>query len=172
MLRKIASYLSIVALIFSVACTSTTTQTATLEIPVSADGPFFSGPNSLMGNYAVQLNSLLENESITADKISSATVTKVVVTLNETDSIDLSQFTSASLQFVSDNAAMETIAILNPVVGSGNTIELTTSAEVDVAKYFKEPTFTAVLDWDFVEDDYRDALQSTVTMNLSFEIKN
>jgi hypothetical protein len=172
MYKRIANWTGIVLVLFFTACTSTTTQTAELSIPVSADGPFFSGPNSLMGNYAVQLKELLGSESVSSDKIASATVTKVVVTLNEADSVDLSQFTSATLQFVSDNAAMETIAILNPIKSTGTTIELTASGEVDVAKFFKEPTFTAVLDWDFVDDDYRDALQSNVKMNLSFEIKN
>lgn len=165
-----------VALITSVAllssCGSTEEHETTITLEASGDGPFFAGPNSLTADYKVDLTSLIEGKSITADAIKEVGIKAVTVRIPAADSVEVDSFNNVGVQFVSDNAPMTSIAVLNPINGKGTEVSLTSSAEADVADFFKQESFTVLIDWDFKEDSWRAQLNSTVELTLNFKIKS
>lgn len=151
-------------------CTSTTTEKATLETTVSAYGPFFEGPNSLMVDYQLNMQDLLQKEGYSPQDIKSISINEIKVSLLDADSISMDAFSSAALSIVSSNEGMTSIASLNPVESSTNEITLISSDEADLGPFFNEGEFTMVLDWNFNEDDYRDELSSKINMNINVEL--
>lgn len=160
--------LALVALM--TACGSTVEQEVSLQLEAAAVGPFFAGPNSLIADYTVDYPSLFPDQAVTAKQIKSVGLKTATVQLNA-DSLDFSAFTSASLQFVSDNEGMVSAAILNPIESNGQSITLQTSAEADLGTFFKGEAFTCVLDLDFKDDDYRDELSTTIEMTFNTTLK-
>jgi hypothetical protein len=164
-------WLSVFALTMVLAaCSSTTQQEVKLQLEAQAMGPFFAGPNSLIADYTVNYSELYPDQSVNAEQIKSVQLTAVTVNL-KADSLDFSAFSSAALQFVSANEEMVSAAILNPIASDGQTITLQTSAEADLGTFFKGEAFTCVLDLDFVEDDYRDELTTTLEMTFNTTLK-
>jgi len=153
------------------ACGKTEEHEATISVKASGNGPFFAGPNSLMANYTVDLASLIEGQSFTAADIKKVGVKAVNVSIPTTDSIGLDSFNNVGVQLVSDNAPMTNIAILNPINTEGTAVVLNSSAEVDIADFFKQESFTILVDWDFKEDSWRANLNSNVELQLNFKIK-
>lgn len=163
--------LAFAALIFMFGCGTTAEKQVQINTQLKAEGPFFSGPNSVMANYQVNLNELL-GDNIQPEAIKKVTINKIVVSLIPEDSIYLKAFNNATLQLVSNSVAMQTIAIKNPIETEGTALTLESSNEVDLSEYFKQNEFTILLDWDFIDDDYRENLGTNIEMELNFEIKN
>ena len=171
-MRKIYIHLLLGVLVLLGACTSTTPHQTTLTFTTSADGPFFAGPNSLISTYEVNLNELIDGQQLTADQIAKVSLNKVTATIPTSDSTTVDNFLNATLQFVADDVPMSSIAVKNPIEGTGNSIELNASQEVDLSDFFKQKSFSVLLDWDFNEDRYAESLGTIVEMELTFEIKN
>ncbi|MEQ8909927.1 MAG: hypothetical protein RIC95_12085 [Vicingaceae bacterium] len=157
-------------LLFS--CASTTVEKVDLETTLTANGPFFEGPNSLMADYKLDMQDLLQKEGYKPQDIKSVSINVITVSLLESDSLSADAFSSAALSIVSSNEGMTSIANLNPIETTSSQITLTTSDEADLAPFFKEGQFTLVLDWNFNEDDYRNELSSKIKMNLNVELKS
>lgn len=154
------------------ACTSFVDESVVLESKAEAVGPFFEGPNSLIAEYEVDVNQLIGSESYSLKDLEEVKIEGITVNLAEEDSMSMTSFTSASLSIVSENEALTSIAIVNPISSTSNTLEMSSSEEVDLAPFFKEGNFTLVLDWDFNEDDYSEQMSSQITMNLNLKLES
>lgn len=169
-MKKLYPLLGLLVLVCVIqACSPKQEKTATLSVTTTAEGPFFAGPNSLMHLYEVDLAALLKDENITKDQLSSITLTKATASLLPKDSLTLSAFSSATLQVVADDEPMTSIAVANPIASEGTSVELTVSKEADLAPFFKQDQFTLLIDWDFVEDDYREQLGTVVELEMLVE---
>lgn len=166
--------LAIIAISTSVliSCTSTKTETKTIEVELTSDGPYFAGGNSLMNDYKPDLKTLVTEKELSKDQIESIKITSAKLNIPSDAEYTFDNFNSASLQLVSDNAPMTSVAILNPIVSAqSKMIDLTVSNEADIAPFFKEANFTYLLDLDFKEDDYSDAMTVNLLLELTIEYK-
>lgn len=150
-------------------CGPSQKESISVELVTVAEGPFFAGPNSLMANYQPNLKELLSDASIKLEDIQRVSIEKVTVKLIQDTLFNMEAFNSASLQFVSDNLPMTSVAILNPIESSGTTIDLIASDEADVTELFKEDQLTAVLDLEFIEDSYEDMLETELFITINVE---
>ena len=158
------------ALITLQSCGTSKSEQVAMNITVSSEGPYFSGSNSFFNTYNVDLASLISEKSLTADDIKSVKLSKATIQPAEGTDIDFNQFSSASLQVVSDNTPMTSIAIINPIPdGASTSVELNASEEAELSDYFKESSFTYLLDLDFKEDDYSDAMSLSLELELIIE---
>jgi hypothetical protein len=158
------------ALITLQSCGTSKSEKVAMQITVSSEGPYFSGSNSFFNEYNVDLASLISEKSLTTDDIKSVKLVKAAIRPSEGTDIGFNQFSSASLQVVSDNTPMTSIAILNPIPdGASASIQLNASEEADLTDYFKEASFTYLLDLDFKEDDYSDAMSLSLDLELIIE---
>jgi len=152
-------------------CEKTKTTSAEYNVDLNASGPFFQGGNSFIADFKPDLSKISSETAIANENLKSIGIKKAIVTLNPNDSISFEMFNSATLQLVSDNIAMQSIAVLNPISTSENQIELTVSNEVELLDFFKEEVFTVLLDLDFAEDDYKDDMNVELKLELNIDYK-
>ncbi len=153
-------------------CAPVETSEVNITETLTSEGPYFSGANSFMSDYKVDLNNLVSEKTIEAENISSVKLNEAVISIPEGGAISFDQFVSATLQMVSDDLSMTTIAILNPLpMDQSNTIKLVVSESAELGEYFKEPNFTILLDLDFKEDDYSEAMSFDLDLTLNVEHK-
>jgi len=156
--------------LFAVSCTSTTMQQAQLKAETTAMGPFFAGPNSLIAEINNQESSSWVEKDIVSEKIKEASLKSISVDLIGNDSLDLSMFGSVALSIVSQDEPMTNIAVKNPIEGNGTQIVMDISEEADIGPFLKSGKFTLVLDWDLLDDDFREEMSSNVLMNVNLKI--
>jgi hypothetical protein len=151
-------------------CSSNKTEQVSMQITAASEGPYFSGSNSFFSEYNVDLTTLISKKALKADNIKSVKLSKASIQSLEGAEVDFSQFSSASLQVVADNAPMTSIAILNPILeNTSGAIALTVSEEAELTDVFKESSFTFLLDLDFKEDNYDDAMSISLNLELLVE---
>ncbi len=167
MLRPLFLALILATSLFS--CGNYQTKTTELEIDLKADGPFFAGANSLIGEVQFDAATVLGVDDFS--EISNVTISEISVELEDGQTFTLDQFGSAAIQLVSDNSPMTSIAVMNPIVVKDDEINLRVSNEAEVTSFFKDGTFSVLLDLDFLEDSYEDYLEADVEMNLTIEYK-
>ncbi len=148
------------------ACGPKKETTVTFEVEAMATGPFFSGPNSLIAEYAVNVSDLKGLENVSKDQIKEIKIKSVSVGLNSEEDMNFDSFTNATLQLVGPDTDMQTIAIKNPIKSKGKEITLQVSNEADIVDYFKGQKFSVVLDLDFVEDSYIEEFGTVIVMEV------
>lgn len=151
------------------ACGPKNETTVTIQTKASAMGPFFAGPNSLIAEYAVNLSAIEGLENVNKEQIKEIKIKAISVHLNKADSLNANFFSSASLQIVSSNTGMKTIAIKNPIDTDSQELSLEVSDEADIADYFKNEKFSLVLDLDFLEDSYNEEIGATLVLDLNIK---
>lgn len=151
-------------------CGTSVDRPISIKLETSAEGPFFAGPNSLIGDYAVDLNTLFSGQNVGPEQISSISPTGVTIRLRG-DSIDFSAFNSATIQFVSETESMVTVANINPLNSSDMVVSLQTASDASLETFFKQKGFTCVVDLDFKEDDYRDNITTEISLDFTATIK-
>lgn len=149
------------------ACGSVSETAGSITLEAVGSGPFFSGPNSLIAEYEVDLAAIEGLENVQKEQIESVKIKSIQVILNEDDDMDFSAFSSASMQMVSAAADMQTIGIKNPIDSKNLELTLQASEEVDIAEYFKGDKLSLVLDLDFTEDSYSEQLGAKVVMEVN-----
>jgi len=153
-------------------CSSSKTEQVSMQITVTSEGPYFSGSNSFFSEYKVDLSTLINEKALNNETMKSVKLQKASMQSPEGTQIDFNQFNSASLQVVADNAPMTSIAILNPIPeNSSGAIALSASEEAELTDVFKESAFTYLLDLDFKEDNYDDAMSILLELELLVEFK-
>ncbi len=158
------------AMLFCAACGSKTETPSTVTFEASATGPFFSGPNSLIAEYSVDLSALDGLKDVSKDQIDEIKISSVRVILNDENDMDFSSFSSATIQMVSSDVDMQTIAIKNPIETKTQELVFDLSDEVDIADYFKGEKLSLVLDLDFIEDSFIEEIGAQVIMDIT--VKN
>tara|TARA_R110002072_G_scaffold13698_5_gene57493 strand:+ start:470 stop:976 length:507 start_codon:yes stop_codon:yes gene_type:complete len=152
-----------------VGCGNYKTKTSEIKTTVMAEGPFFEGSNSLIGEVQLNYSEFLEDKEF--NKVAEVTINQITVELEDNQELSLEQFSSAAIQLVSDNSPMTSIAIMNPIKINDNKLQLTVSNEAKVTSFFQEEKFSLLLDLDFKEDSYAEELKATIKINLSIEYK-
>lgn len=165
--------MAVTLLLFSLqSCAPAETKEVSLKLNLASEGPYFSGGNSFMNDYSVDLTQLISEKSLTANEINSVKLKTASVHIPSGEAANFNQFVNASLQVVSSDLPMTTIAILNPIPDDQtNTIQLVVSESAELSDYFKAPGFTFLLDLDFKEDDYSDSMNFTIDLTLTVEHK-
>jgi hypothetical protein len=170
-MTRILSTLSTALIILSLtSCGASEQQSSSIEVNTTAEGPFFMGANSLIADYEVSLDNLIEGRSIKAEEIHSIQLSGVSVTLDD-DSLTLADMNSVTLQLVGKDAPMTTVAVRNPISEGGQSTTLVASDEADLTPYFKDSKFTFVLDLDFKDDAYVDQVNASVKVDLTISLK-
>ena len=155
-------------LVFALAaCAPKNESSATLTFDANASGPFFSGPNSLIAEYDVDLSTIEGLEGVSKEQIKEINIKAVSVKLNMDEEVNFDAFSSASLQMVGADTDMQTIAIKNPIDSKNSEIALQVSEEADIVDYFKGQKFSVVLDLDFVEDSFSEEAGATITKEIN-----
>lgn len=170
--RVLLLSLGLFSFLFFQGCTETKMETTTLSANLVAEGPFFAGGNSFMANHKVNLSELVSQEELKASDIKAIKLSKASVSIPASEEASFDLFNNTSLQLVSDAAPMTSIAVLNPIPSnSANSIDLVVSEEADLTSFFQGEEFTILLDFDFIEDDYRDAMNANIDLELTIEYK-
>ncbi|GEM_PF-833210 len=152
-------------------CASTQSEETSIEVSLTSDGPYFAGANSFMNDFSVDLSALVSSKALQVEDIASVKLSKASIELPDGEELSFDQFNSASLQLVSDDAPMTSFAIVNPIPeGASGAIDMVVSESAEATDFFKQQSFTILLDLDFKEDDYRD--QMSVTTRLTFNVEH
>ena len=164
---------TILALVMSsillVGCGNYKTKTNDIKIDVSAEGPFSAGSNSLIGELQFDGKDFLEDADF--NEIANVRINGISVEMQEGQEMSLDQFTSASIQLVSNNNPMTSVGIMNPIEVVDDELSMTISDEADVTSFFQDGKFSILLDLDFMEDSYIEQLEAELELSLTIEYK-
>ncbi len=134
-----------------------------------ADAPYFEGPNSFQANVQHELEKILKEKGYTLSQIKNIQLDNATIEVPDTLPKDL--ISSVTLQLVSDEIAMQKVAVLNPFISEASKVELQVAQEQkDIEKYFTKDYFTVVLDANF-NKDVENNLQFYTTLNFSVFLK-
>ncbi len=153
--------------VFLLSCGAKHEAGSSLNTEAKATGPFFAGPNSLIIEVTVDYSAMNGLDNVAANDVAEVILKGAKVNMPSGSELDFSAFGSASLQIVSGNTEMKTLAILNPITTSKNSITLETGEDTDLTEYFKAGKFSLVLDLDFNEDYYEDEIGAVLDLELS-----
>lgn len=138
-------FLAVVAL---ASCSEGVKNKYTAEnVELFAEGPLFSGPNTLQANHTINLEAVAPG--LTADRIESVKLTKAQIT---TSNGTFDNVKNLVLQVASSTAAMQKAGVLNPVPKGQNSADLTPAAEADMKENFGEKEIFLILDADLEND--------------------
>ena len=163
--------LTLLMLLFIAACSPPKTESTSISVTADAVGPFFMGVNSLTADYQVELSSLVEAQNLDPKKLKEVKLTSIKIQLTDDAGMEMVDINSASLQIVSDNVEMTSIAVKNPINEEGLSTNLNVSEEAEISEYFKQDYFTLVLDLDFKDDSYVEELAANLEIDLEISYK-
>jgi len=145
----------------SIALFSCKNETETIielnDILLTAEGPYFEGPNS----FQATLSNTLKNNNISPENVDKIALTSAIIILP--DSIEEGLVQNLALQLVSSSSEMKKVAFINPAPSGKKEIELTIAKEQDdIDELFSKEEFIALLDANFSKD---------LETNLEFKAK-
>lgn len=132
------------------------------NITLSAEGPYFEGPNTFQS----AVKDVLKNNNINPEKVENVLLTSATIFLP--DSIEEGVIQDLSLQMVSNNSDMKKVAFINPLPSNQKEIALTLATEQDgLNKIFKSDDFIMLLDANLKKD-----METSLNFkaNLTFKI--
>lgn len=160
-MKNISLILLIVFGLFS--CGKQTENVIELKnITLSAEGPYFEGPNTFQS----AVKDVLKNNNINPEKVENVLLTSATIFLP--DSIEEGVIQDLSLQMVSNNSDMKKVAFINPLPSNQKEIALTLATEQDgLNKIFKSDDFIMLLDANLKKD-----METSLNFkaNLTFKI--
>lgn len=160
-MKNISLILLIVFGLFS--CRKQTENVIELKnITLSAEGPYFEGPNTFQS----AVKDVLKNNNINPEKVENVLLTSATIFLP--DSIEAGVIQDLSLQMVSNNSDMKKVAFINPLPSNQKEIALTLATEQDgLNKIFKSDDFIMLLDANLKKD-----METSLNFkaNLTFKI--
>jgi hypothetical protein len=155
-------YFLSVLLLFT-ACNKKTKENILLEpITLSAEGPYFEGPNSFQGKIGLDVTKFLKEKGYNNDQLKDIKIVRATVML-DSSSVNIQDLT---LQVVSEKESMKKLAFINPLTPGSKKIDLSVAEEQkELAQYFLEEG-TLVLDANFLKD-----LEQNVSFTVSLELE-
>lgn len=132
------------------------------NITLSAEGPYFEGPNTFQS----AVKDVLKNNNINPEKVENVLLTSATIFLS--DSIEEGVIQDLSLQMVSNNSDMKKVAFINPLPSNQKEIALTLATEQDgLNKIFGSDDFIMLLDANLKKD-----METSLNFkaNLTFKI--
>lgn len=132
------------------------------DVVLSADGPYFEGPNS----FQTTLSNTLKNNGIDAEQVDKVELTSAIVLMP--DSLEDGLIQDLSLQLVSSSSKIKKVAFINPLVFGKKEVNLTIAQEQDdIDEIFSKEEFIILLDANFSKDRELNMIFKT---NLKFNI--
>jgi hypothetical protein len=162
--------ITLFALLFA-ACSGPTERvtTAPVTIPLTADFPLYEGSNTAIGEWTIDWNAMVSDQSISAEQLKEAKVAKVIVDIADADYAGLMD--QITLQLTTANSEMQKVAFLNPVQMDATSFELQIATEQnELAEMFKEDKLVLVADINTVED-LEDDFILNIAITFEFEVK-
>lgn len=135
------------------------------EITLTAEGPYFEGPNS----FQATIVNTLKNNNINPENVDKIVLTSAVLTLP--DSIEEGLIQNFSLLLVSDASEMQKVAFVNPLPAGKKEIIFTVAEEQeDIHAIFSKEEFITLLDANFSKDteetiSFKAKLKFNITTN-------
>lgn len=161
--KMIRSVYFLLALISLISCNKKTKEKLTLEpITLTAEGPYFEGPNSFQGKIGLDVSKFLKEKGFNHDQLKDIKIVRATVML-DSSSVNIQDLT---LQVVSEKESMKKLAFINPLTHESKNIDLSVAEEQkELAQYFLEAG-TLVLDANFLKD-----MEQNVSFTVSLEVE-
>ena len=117
------------------------------DVNVTAEGPYFEGPNS----FQCKILNTLKINNINPENVDKIVLASAILILP--DSIEDGLIQDFSLQLVSNSSEMKKVAFINPIPTGKKEIELTVAQEQEgINEIFSKEEFTTLLDANFSKD--------------------
>ena len=117
------------------------------DVNLTAEGPYFEGPNS----FQCKILNTLKINNINPENVDKIVLASAILILP--DSIEDGLIQDFSLQLVSNSSEMKKVAFINPIPTGKKEIELTIAQEQDgINEIFSKEEFTTLLDANFSKD--------------------
>lgn len=135
------------------------------DITLSAEGPYFEGPNS----FQATISNTLKNNNINPENVDKIVLTSATVILP--DSMEQGLIQDLALQLVSNSSEMQKVAFINPMPSDKKEIVLTVAQEQeDIDAIFSKEEFITLLDANFSKDleenmEFKINLKFDITIN-------
>ncbi len=132
-------------------------------ITLSAEGPYFEGPNSFQGKIGLDIIKFLQEKGYKQEQLKDIKIARASVLL-DTLAINIQDLT---LQIVSEKESMQKLAFINPLPSGNQNIQLSIAKEQkDLVPYFSEGG-TLILDANFLKEIEQNIY---FTLNLELEL--
>jgi len=161
-MKKLILLSFVVVTLFS--CKNQTVTSIVLnDIILTADGPYFEGPNS----FQATISNALKNNNINIENVEKIELAAATVFLP--DSIEDGLIQDISLQLVSGDSDMKKVAFINPTPKEKKEIELSIAqTQEDIHEIFTKEEFIVLLDANFSKDlESNIELKSKLTFNIT-----
>ena len=117
------------------------------DVNLTAEGPYFEGPNS----FQCKILNTLKINNINPENVDKIVLASAILILP--DSIEDGLIQDFSLQLVSNSSEMKKVAFINPIPTGKKEIELTVAHEQEgINEIFSKEEFTTLLDANFSKD--------------------
>ena len=117
------------------------------DVKLTAEGPYFEGPNS----FQCKILNTLKINNINPENVDKIVLASAILILP--DSIEGGLIQDFSLQLVSNSSEMKKVAFINPIPTGKKEIELTVAQEQEgINEIFSKEEFTTLLDANFSKD--------------------
>lgn len=151
---------------FFASCGTDQTLTYTLkDVPFSAEGPLFEGPNTMQFELNQSIEDTLKKAGFTAEQLDKVQLKSV--SFESLDSVGFGAFNSLAFQLAAENTPMVSAAILNPIPANTKQAELAVSEEAELTDFFKQKKIFLVTDANLTKDQEESA---QFKANIVFEI--
>lgn len=138
----------------------------TEELTLVAEGPLYSGSNTMQVNYKIDFSGI--EEWATAENVVGGRIT--AVELHNRNMELFNQINSVIFSVMSENGGMKQIGILNPVKEYSNVLKLEIAADQDILEILKEENITFIADVD-LKEDLESNLEYQLVCQFEFELK-
>jgi hypothetical protein len=117
------------------------------EITMTASGPIMEGSNTATAEINLQLSDFLQKNATSLAELAAVKLSKATFMLPDT--VDTALMSEVTLQLAADNAAMQKVAVLNPVPEGKKIFDLQVAQEQkDLEKTMKQDKVTFVADFN------------------------
>lgn len=153
-------------------CGTQYTEKFTVQgIELTAEGPYFEGPNSFNGIIDHAFVEFLQQKNYTKQQLLNVELIDAQIYTEKTDSNKFKNIMDVTLQLVSDSSDMQKVAYLNPLDQNNSFERLKTASEQeDLSELFKQSKIYVVMDANLQKDiEYTLKFKTDLTFNLTFK---
>lgn len=167
-LAKMNIFLYFISAIFLLSsCGKKNIENLVLEpITLSAEGPYFEGPNSFQGKIGSDIIKFLQQKGYKQEQLKEIKIVKASISLDSL-AINIQDLT---MQVVSEKESMQKLAFINPLPIGGQNIQLSIAKEQKaLVPYFLEGG-TLILDANFL-NEIEQNISFTANLELELSLK-
>jgi hypothetical protein len=144
-------------------CSKKNNEHLVLEpITLSAEGPYFEGPNSFQGKIGEDVAKYLQEKGYKKEQLKEIKIVKATIAL---DSL-LTDIQDLTLQVVSEKESMQKLGFINPLPSGNQNIQLSIAKEQTELVYYFLEGGTLILDANFLKDK-----EENVTFKANLELE-